>query len=371
MGKEAVVRVIWCATNSRPAPGRIRGIERLEAAGMAVEHVALAPGPDAASLCGAQLSPGDIVIADGIDDAGAWIREAVARGACLVLDADPGPDRAALDAAARDAGVVILAGMRPDWALAQLPTVLLAAAWTASDGHDPDATLSLLTATGHFPQEPGIFRAGFAVPPHALLTALATPARYIRDFTALRIAQPADGVSPVVVPLARPETLEFCPALDSPSLLPDLGCGAGWTFRDCRHGWLWPGGWSEAWRPVFAALRDDASPDAVAALAGDLAQDHPADAAGDRILAFSALSADRAGQVLWQQSAVLEARGDLRGPADDRLRAALLALGAGSVARREIAPGVSLGSRDPRIAGAWLSALGVELGFRRGLAALT
>lgn len=369
------MRVFWCGTSSQPASvgnrGRNRGIERLEAAGMAVERHVIAPGPDEVSRLAGQISPGDIVIADDVEDASALAREVVARGAGLVLDADPGPDRAALDAAARDAGVAVLAGMSPGWALAQLPTVLLAAAWVASDHHDPGASLSLLTATGHFPQEPGIFRAGFAAPPRAALTALATPARYIRDYTDLRLAHPADGVSPVMVPLARPETLEFCPTLDSPSLLPDLGCGAGWTFRDCRHGALWPQGWSEAWQPVFAALRDDGSPDAVAALAGDLARDHPADAAGDRILGYAALSAHRAGQVLWQQSAVLEARGDLRGSADDRLRAALLAVGAISIARREIPVGVSLGSRDPRIAGAWLSALGVDLGFRRGLAALS
>ena len=354
------MKVVWCGPEAKAN----RGLSRLAEAGLSVTRTDAAPGPDGIAGFEDALSPGDVVVLDGTADAAATARHAVGHGAHVVLPDPADAELVALDDAASHAGVTVLAGLAPLAALAQLPSVLLADAWRHAPAHAPGASMSFLTATGSFPAEPGIFRAGFAAPPHDLVQSLTTPARIRRDFSDLRLDHPADGVSGLDLSLAAPEAMEFCPAHDSFERLSDLGLDPEWLFRDCRRGRLWPRGWAEAWQGVLDALARDRRADHLAAVAEKLALDHPSGDGPDRMVAIASLAAERGGRTIWRREWVMEARGDLRGQAQVRLQSALLALGALSIAHHELPVGVQSGTHDPRTAAAWLAGIDIDLGYR-------
>ena len=89
-----------------------------------------------------------------------------------------------------------------------------------------------------------------------------------------------------------------------------------------------------------------------------MAQNNPyAEGEADRVVVFVSLLAQREGVAAWHRSWVLEAGGDFRGPAVQRLEALSLGLAGQAVLARDMLAGLHVASEDAKIVARWMEAL--------------
>lgn len=360
----------WCGTGLSSVPGLRRLLEAgrdvtvwnrtageaQAAVGDLTDRIAVMD-PEALA---AALAPGDIVVSMFPAD---WHQRladlALARRSHFVSSSYTTPEMRALDAMARETGVVIVNEVGLDPGIDHLMAHQLVADYRASTAFAPDNVLSFLSVCGGLPHRPNAFRYKFSWSPVGVLRALRAPSRSIRDFTELSMTRPWEAVTRFAAPAPISETFEVYPNRDSLPYLADYGFDHSWHVKDFARGTLRLNGWSEAWAGVFEDLtRIGDDEDRLHALADRLAEGNAyAPGEADRVVLCVSLRADRGGHTVWHRTWTLDAWGDSRGSAMARLVSGTIALAIEAVAERAIPAGVHGAPSDPRLVDRWLTAI--------------
>lgn len=364
----------WCGTGLSAVPG----LRRLIAEGTvpvtvwnrttakAAEAVGDLTGDirayDPAALAGV-LAPGDVVVSMlPADQHVGLARMAIGAGAHFVSSSYIAPDMAALDEAARDAGVSVVGEVGLDPGIDHLMAHDLVEAYRASGVHTPETVLSFTSYCGGVPKEANEFRYKFSWSPLGVLKALRSPSRSLKDFETLDVARPWDAISSYEAPLPAPETFEVYPNRDSLPFMAQYRFDPDWRVRDFVRGTLRLGGWTEAWTPVFREVEtlEGAAGDArLAEMAEGFWRAHAyGEGEADRVVLFVSLKAERDGEVVWHRTWAMDAWGDGRGSAMGRLVSHPVALAVQAAAEGRLAPGVQAAPHDPALVSAWLAEVG-------------
>ena len=362
----------WCGTGLSAVPGLRRLLadgqpvvvwnQTIEAAAAVVGDLAHDIRLYDPTALAAAFRPGDVVVSMLPADMHAGLaRLALAARANFVCSSYATPELRALDGAARQAGVALVAEMGLDPGIDHMMAHDLVAAYRASPAYDVANALSFTSFCGGFPAEPNAFRYKFSWSPFGVLKALRAPARAIRHFSELAVARPWDAITQFDAPLPRRETFEVYPNRDSLPFMAEYGFAPAWRIKDFMRGTIRPLGWAEAWAPVFAELETLQGPESDARLrdlSNDLwAANAYAPGESDRAVLVVALKAEREGREVWRQSWALDASGDLRGSAMARLVSHPAAMAAESLLLREFPAGVHGVPADKRLIGRWLAAM--------------
>lgn len=362
----------WCGAGLSSGPGLRRLVdagrevtvwEISREAALAALGGRAAPVQDftAEALAGA-LRAGDVVVAMVPTDRQLPLASlAVTHGAHFVSSSYLSPGLRALGAEAREAGAVLLAEVGLDPGIDHLMAHDLVFEYRASPGFHAENALSFRSYCGGIPREPNALRYKFSWSPLGVLKALRAPARSIRHYTELSMSRPWEALGPYTAPLPAPELFEVYPNRDSLPYIAEYGFDPRWKVKEFERGTLRPNGWAEAWAPIFeevAAAEGAAGEERLAALAEGLRQGNAyAEGEADRVVLCVSLLAEREGRAVFHKTWALDAWGDLRGSAMARLVSGMVALGAGAVLDREIAPGLRGAPSDPRLVRRWLEAV--------------
>lgn len=363
----------WCGTGLSAIPG----LRRLIAAGhdVTVWNRSTDKARDAvgdltdrieafeAAALDARLQQGDVVVSMLPGDWHVPLAEmCLAKRAHFVSSSYIAPEMRALDGAARDKGICVVNEIGLDPGIDHLMAHHLVADYRASDAHHPQNELSFTSYCGGVPKIPNPFRYKFSWSPLGVLKALRSPSRSIRDFEEFNVARPWDALSSYEAPLPSPETFEVYPNRDSIPFIAEYGFDPDWRIRDFVRGTLRLGGWSEAWKDVFAeieTLDGEAGEARLKEMSDQFWSDNaygPGEA--DRVVLCVDLHAMRAGQTVWHKTYVMDAWGGAEGTAMARLVSNPLSLAVESVLAGEIAPGVTAAPHDPALVDRYLAEVG-------------
>jgi saccharopine dehydrogenase (NADP+, L-glutamate forming) len=311
----------------------------------------------------AALKPGDIVVSMLPGDWHVPLAElCLSKDAHFVSSSYIAPEMRALDATARDKGLCLVNEIGLDPGIDHLMAHHLVAEYRASEAFDPGNDLSFTSYCGGVPKVPNPFRYKFSWSPLGVLKALRSPSRSIRDFSELNVARPWDAISSYDAPLPTPETFEVYPNRDSLPFIADYRFDPDWRIKDFVRGTLRLGGWSEAWKDVFAeieTLEGEAGEARLKEMSDQFWQEHAYDEGeADRVVLCVDLKAEKAGQPVWHKTYVMDAWGDARGTAMARLVSIPVSLAVESVLNREIPAGVSPAPHDPKLLARYLDEVG-------------
>ena len=355
----------WCGTGLSSIPG----LRRLLSAGhpvtvwnRTVSKAQAAVGDLATDIRAfslealeAALEPGDIAVSMLPGDMHVPIaRLCLAKGAHFVSSSYISPEMAALDGAARSAGLAFVNEVGLDPGIDHLMAHKLVAEYRASDAYAPDNEISFLSYCGGVPKHTNAFRYKFSWAPVGVLKALRSPSRSIRNFTELNVTKPWDAITAYDAPLPTPETFEVYPNRDSLPFIAQYHFAPEWKVRDFVRGTLRLNGWADAWADIFAEV-GTASDDRLQEIADQLLAENAYDEGEpDRVILCVDLRAAMAGTTVWHKSYVMNAWGDARGTAMARLVSIPVTLAVEAVLAREIPAGVSAAPSDPRLVERWL-----------------
>ncbi|QIE46319.1 saccharopine dehydrogenase [Pseudohalocynthiibacter aestuariivivens] len=311
----------------------------------------------------AETQPGDIVVSMLPGDWHARLAEmCIGKGAHFVSSSYVSPEMRSLHARAEAAGVCAVNEVGLDPGIDHLMAHALIADYRNSPAFDAKNDLSFISYCGGIPKHPNPFRYKFSWSPLGVLKALRSPSRSIRDHAERNVARPWDAISSYTAPLAAPETFEVYPNRDSVPFIEQYEFGADWRVKEFVRGTLRLNGWTEAWKDVFAEIETLEGPSGDARLKemSDTFWGENAYAEGepDRVVLCVALKAERDGAVVWHKTFVMDAWGDARGTAMARLVSIPVSLAIESVARGEIAPGVSAAPSDLKLVERYLGEVG-------------
>ncbi|WP_226623439.1 saccharopine dehydrogenase C-terminal domain-containing protein [Alloyangia pacifica] len=359
----------WCGTGLSSIPGLRRLIEAghdvmvwnrtetkaREAVGDITNRI-LAFAPEVLEPA---VQEGDVIVSMLPGDWHVKLAEiAIKKKAHFVSSSYISPEMRGLDAKAKEAGVALVNEVGLDPGIDHLMAHDLVAAYRASDAFDVENEISFLSYCGGVPKEANAFRYKFSWAPVGVLKALRSPSRSIRHFEELNVSRPWDALSRYDAPLDPPESFEVYPNRDSLPFIEQYEFGQDWKVKDFVRGTLRLNGWSEAWKEIFAEVEtaDDAR---LAKMASDLlAENKYEEGEPDRVVLCVTLKAEKAGEVVWHKTWVMDAWGDARGSAMARLVSMPVSWAIEAVLNREIKPGVSAAPSDPKLVTRWLG--GVE-----------
>lgn len=310
----------------------------------------------------AETRAGDIVVSMLPGDWHVPLAEmCIERGAHLVSSSYIAPEMAALDDAARLAGVSLVNEVGLDPGIDHLMAHWLVADYKASAAYDASNTMSFISYCGGVPKHPNPFRYKFSWSPLGVLKALRSPSRSIRAFSELRVARPWDAITSYIAPLDMPESFEVYPNRDSLPFMEQYHFDPAWTVREFVRGTLRLNGWADAWGDVFKEIETLEGPAGDARLkemSDGFWADHAYDVdEPDRVILCVSLQADRDGVPIYHKTYTLDAWGDARGTAMARLVSQTVSLAVQSVANREIPAGVSAAPHDPKLILNWMQAI--------------
>ncbi|SDE02875.1 saccharopine dehydrogenase C-terminal domain-containing protein [Glycomyces harbinensis] len=345
LGRAADV-VLWGRT-------RDRARTRLDALGVAAPITVR--GLDTDDLADA-LEPGDVLVSMlPAAHHPRLLRTAIDAGAHFACTSYTSPEIAALadEAAALGLAVLTEAGLDPgiDHLMAHL--LLDRARQHLGDG---PVRYSLASHCGGIPDEPGEFRYQFSWAPMGVLTALASPARYVEGGTVRETPRPWEGCEDY---LLDGEAFEVYPNRDSTEFIAQYGFPDDWTAESFVRGTLRPQGWKRAWKSVFDVV-DSGDRDRLAALADELAERYPTTPDDrDRVVLAVSLDARRDG-AHWRGRYTLDVTGDDADTAMARCVATSLACGLAPILDRTAGPGLHRAAADTAAARRWLDRLAAE-----------
>jgi len=134
----------------------------------------------------AELQTGDVIVSMLPGDFHVPLAElAISAGAHFASSSYIAPEMRALDAKAKDAGVVLLNEIGLDPGIDHLMAHHLVEDYRNSDARDDSADLSFISYCGGIPKHPNPFRYKFSWSPLGVLKALRSPSKSIRDFAEL------------------------------------------------------------------------------------------------------------------------------------------------------------------------------------------
>lgn len=359
----------WCGTGLSAIPGLRRLIESGQ--DITVWNRTVAKAQEAVGdltqnihafdidTLGAQLAKDDIVVSMLPGDWHVPLAElAISKGAHFVSSSYIAPEMRALDAAARDAGVVLVNEVGLDPGIDHLMAHHLVADYRASDAFDPENHLSFISYCGGVPKHPNPFRYKFSWSPLGVLKALRSPSRSIRNYSELHVDRPWDAIRSYTAPLPTPESFEVYPNRDSIPFAAQYGFEPNWPVREFVRGTLRLNGWADAWGDVFAKVETLSGPQGEAELQNMSdqfwAENAYDEGEPDRVILCVGLSAEKDGVPVWHQSYVMDAWGDARGTAMARLVSIPVSLAVQSILDRAIPAGVHAAPSDPKLVQNWM-----------------
>lgn len=307
------------------------------------------------------VAPGDIVVSMLPADRHPPIAAmCVEKGAHFVSSSYISPAMAALDAAAKDAGVTLVNEVGLDPGIDHLMAHELVAdyARVAQAGD----RITFTSYCGGVPKYPNPFRYKFSWSPLGVLRALRSPSRSLRGGAVRDVDRPWHAIEPYDAPLPVPERFEVYPNRDSLPFVEQYRFDPSWDVQDFVRGTIRLKGWSDAWAPVFAeieTLDGEAGEARLAEMAdGFWRANAYAEGEPDRVVLFVALRAERDGAVVFHKEWVLDAHGTHQGSAMARLVSIPVALAVEAVAGGRIPAGVQAAPHDPDLIADWLVEVG-------------
>jgi saccharopine dehydrogenase (NADP+, L-glutamate forming) len=243
------------------------------------------------------LRPGDIVVSMVTAHLHPSIaRVCLERGAHLVTSSYLSEEMKGLDGEARRMGLSLVNECGVDPGLDHLMARDLLARCRGSGVLGAGVSFSFRSCCGGFPRHPGPFRYKFSWSPLAVLRALKSPARYIRDGRIRENPRPWTDLSPLSW---RGEMLEIYPNRDSTGYLREYGFDPAWKADEFIRATIRPQGWASAWKEVFDRL-EGASAEELERLSGELWSRHQyAEGEEDRVILAVSLEMRREGQIVW------------------------------------------------------------------------
>jgi len=198
------------------------------------------------------LMPGDVVVSMLPGDWHVPLAEhAIAANAHFVSSSYIAPEMRALDAKAKETGVVLINEVGLDPGIDHLMAHALVAEFKAAGAPGSEEAVSFLSYCGGIPKTPNPFRYKFSWSPVGVLKALRSPSRSIKDFAEWNVARPWDALTSYAAPLPQPETFEVYPNRDSLPFMADYNFAPAWRVETFVRGTLRLDGWAAAWQPVF------------------------------------------------------------------------------------------------------------------------
>ncbi len=283
----------------------------------------------------------------------------IAQGANFVSSSYIAPEMRALDAAARDAGVVSVNEVGLDPGIDHLMAHHLIADYRASDAYDAANDISFISYCGGIPKEPNPFRYKFSWSPLGVLKALRSPSKSIKNYTELNVARPWDAISTYDAPLPTPESFEVYPNRDSLPFMADYQFDESWRVKEFVRGTLRLNGWTEAWGDVFAEIETLTGPEGDARLkemSDGFWRDNAYDEGEpDRVVLCVGLKVEKEGVPVYSKTYVMDAWGDDRGTAMARLVSIPVSLAVNAIANHQIGAGVHPAPHDPKLVAEWLA----------------
>jgi saccharopine dehydrogenase-like NADP-dependent oxidoreductase len=332
--------------------GRTRARARARLAALAPGAPAAVRGLDRDDLPGT-LQPGDILVSMlPASEHPGLLRTAVDAGAHFACTSYVSAEIEGLARRGRERGLVVLTEAGLDPGIDHLMAHLLVAQARERLGDEP-ARVALASHCGGIPAHPGEFRYQFSWAPLGVLTALATPARYVRDGAVREVGRPWEDCAELWL---EDEVFEVYPNRDSTGFIAQYGFPAVWEIESFVRGTLRSQGWRAAWKDVFAVVAAGEQ-DQIAALAAELAARYQTTAAErDRVVLTVALRGERDGE-RWAGRYALDVTGDDADTAMARCVSASLACGLERVLAAAWPPGLHRACAAPDEARLWLSRL--------------
>lgn len=314
--------------------------------------------PDALA---AAATKGDIIVSMLPADQHVALAEmAIEKGAHFVSSSYIAPEMAALDAAAKAAGVALVNEVGLDPGIDHIMAHELVADYRQLA--KPGDVVSFTSYCGGVPKYINTFRYKFSWSPLGVLRALRSPSKSIRGGETRDVSRPWLAVETYDAPLPTPERFEVYPNRDSLPFLRQYGFDPAWQVDEFVRGTIRLKGWKEAWTPVFEeieTLQGETGEARLRAMAEEFWRANAyAPGEADRVVLFVALKAERGGKTVWHKEWVLDAHGDRAGSAMAKLVSVPVALAVESVAAGRIAPGVHAAPEDPELVAGWLVEVG-------------
>lgn len=306
------------------------------------------------------LHTGDVVVSMLPGDWHVPLAElCIAKSAHFVSSSYIAPEMAALDDAARLAGVALVNEVGLDPGIDHLMAHWLVEDYRSSAAYDPNNVMSFISYCGGIPKHPNPFRYKFSWSPLGVLKALRSPSRSIRAYSELNVARPWDAISSYTAPLESPETFEVYPNRDSIPFIGQYLFDPAWKIREFVRGTLRLNGWADAWGDVFKeieTLKGDAGEARLKEMSDGFWNDNAYDdSEPDRVVLCVSLQADKEGIPAYHKTYAMDAWGDARGTAMARLVSITVSLAVESVLNHEIQAGVTAAPHDPKLVLNWLA----------------
>ena len=307
------------------------------------------------------VGPGDIIVSMlPADQHLALARMAIGKGAHFVSSSYIAPEMAALDQAAKAAGVALVNEVGLDPGIDHLMAHDLVADFRRAAR--PGDMVRFTSYCGGIPKYPNPFRYKFSWSPLGVLRALRAPSRSLRGGAVRDVSRPWHAIEGYDAPLPVPEHFEIYPNRDSLPFVRQYGFDPDWNLQDFVRGTIRLKGWAEAWAPVFdeiEALDGEAAEPRLRQMAEEFWRDNAyAEGEPDRVVLFVALRAERDGAAVWHKEWVMDAQGDRDRTAMARLVSTPVALAIAAVRDGRIAPGVHAAPDAPDLIAEWLAEIG-------------
>ena len=347
------------AQQGRPLTLWNRTVEKARQALAGLPSAAEVRAYDLASLQGA-LQPGDIVVSMLPAPMHPEIaRVCLGAGAHLVTTSYISDAMRANDGEAKRKGLSLVNECGLDPGLDHMLAHKLVAEYRASAGFHASHRLSFRSYCGGFPKEPNAFRYKFSWSPLGVLRALRSPARALKEGAVREVPRVWEAIEAFSVDgAAGPERFEAYPNRDSMPYVAEYGFDAAWPLQTFVRGTLRLGGWSAAWKDIFAKVGGLTDVE-LEALADALWREHQY-AAGepDRVVLYVGLRATRPdGTCAFDRAYVM----DEAGTAEHSAMGALVSLPAtfavDDLRAGKTPPGVHGAPSDPATIARWFDAL--------------
>lgn len=301
------------------------------------------------------LNPGDIIIS--MLPANLHIqmaRLALSAHCHMVCSSYLSPDMLRLhdEAVGKDLSLVSEAGLDPgiDHLFAHMLIDAARTAGVLGKGRIVD----FISYCGGFPARKTPFTYKFSWTPMGVLTALANPARMIRDGREQRVAKAWHDVTELSL---NGEVFETYPNRDSLPYIAGYGLDNEKNLRTFLRGTLRLSGWKKAWENVFTILEAENSAD-LKALSDKLMREHSyGEGERDRVVLHVALTATAGDGRIWQASLGLDTTGSGWRSAMATTVSLTVAEAVNALIRGGIAPGVSTIPHDISEVRTWLRGL--------------
>ncbi len=231
---------------------------------------------------------------------------------------------------------------------------LLVKAWKESPAFDPTAALYFRSYCGGLPKVPNEFKYKFSWSPAGVLRALTNRARFVENGQEAFVERAWEAVENLSI---RGEEFEVYPNRDSIPYLSEYGFENTWNVQGFVRGTIRLGGWSKAWKPIFARI-PTASNEEIELMGADLWSKYSYAAnEQDRVVLYVNLTAQTDNKNLFHETFFIDDSGSGRETSMARLVSWPAAFSIEALADGRTKPGVTGAPHAPMEMKTWLDNL--------------